>query len=69
MLMQYQPAMDLEKISSILLLKKSIPVGAWEKVKASIVDVQMLSSDFYQIELQPNHNFRADAFSCRTKVF
>lgn len=59
--MQYQPQWIREDFVDFIA-EKINPVWAWKKVKASIVDVQMLSSDFYQIELQPNHNFRADAF-------
>jgi len=59
--MQYQPQWIREDFVDFIA-EKINPVWAWKKVKASIVDVHMLSSDFYQIELQPNHNFRADAF-------
>lgn len=59
--MQYQPQWIREDFVDFIA-EKINPVWAWKKVKASIVDVQMLSSDFYQIQLQPNHNFRANAF-------
>ncbi|CAB1206619.1 ferredoxin reductase [Acinetobacter bouvetii] len=59
--MQYQPQWIREDFVDFIA-EKINPVWAWKKVKASIVDVHMLSQDFYQIQLQPNHNFRADAF-------
>ena len=59
--MQYQPQWIREDFVDFIAEKVN-PVWAWKKVKASIVDVQMLSEDFYQIQLQPNHNFHAKAF-------
>lgn len=59
--MQYQPQWIREDFVDFIAEKVN-PVWAWKKVKASIVEVQMLSEDFYQIQLQPNHNFHAKAF-------
>ena len=59
--MQYQPQWIREDFVDFIAEKVN-PVWAWKKVKASIVDVQMLRADFYQIQLQPNHNFHAKAF-------
>ena len=59
--MQYQPQWIREDFVDFIAEKVN-PVWAWKKVKASIVDVHMLSEDFYQIQLQPNHNFHAKAF-------
>ncbi|MGE8561372.1 MAG: FAD-binding oxidoreductase, partial [Acinetobacter sp.] len=59
--MQYQPQWIREDFVDFIAEKVN-PVWAWKKVKASIVDVHMLNEDFYQIQLQPNHNFQAKAF-------
>lgn len=65
--MQYKPQWIREDFVDFIA-EKINPVWAWKKVKASIVDVQMLSADFYQIQLQPNHNFRACLFSAGQSV-
>ncbi|WP_425918995.1 ferredoxin reductase [Acinetobacter sp. TSRC1-2] len=59
--MQYQPQWIREDFVDFIAEKVN-PVWAWKKVKASIVELNMLSEDFYQIQLQPNHNFQAKAF-------
>lgn len=59
--MQYQPQWIREDFIDFIAEKVN-PVWAWKKVKASIVDVHMLNEDFYQIQLQPNHNFQAKTF-------
>ena len=64
---QYQPQWIREDFVDFIA-EKINPVWAWKKVKASIVDVQTLSADFYQIQLQPNHNFRACLFSAGQSV-
>ena len=57
--MQYQPQWIREDLS--ILLRKVNPVWAWKKSKPVLL-THMLSADFYQIQLQPNHNFHAKAF-------
>ncbi|TCB49424.1 ferredoxin reductase [Acinetobacter sp. ANC 4779] len=65
--MQYQPQWIREDFVDFIAEKVN-PVWAWKKVKASIVDMHMLSEDFYQIQLQPNHNFQAKAFRAGQSV-
>ncbi len=64
---QYKPQWIREDFVDFIA-EKINPVWAWKKVKASIADVQMLSTDFYQIQLQPNHNFQAYLFSAGQSI-
>ncbi|OTG69556.1 oxidoreductase [Acinetobacter sp. ANC 4470] len=59
--MQYQPQWIREDFVDFIA-EKINPLWAWKKVKATIVDIQAIATDFYQIQLQPNHNFQAEAF-------
>ena len=59
--MQYQPQWVREDFVDFIA-EKINPVWAWKKVKATLVSIQMIGDDFYQIQLQPNRNFDTTAF-------
>ena len=59
--MQYQPQWVREDFVDFIA-EKINPVWAWKKVKATLVSIQMIGDDFYQIQLQPNRNFETTAF-------
>ena len=59
--MPYQPQWIREDFVDFMA-EKINPLWAWKKVKAKLVNIEMLSADFYQLELQPNNNFNAKAF-------
>ena len=54
--MQYQPQWIREDFVDFMA-EKINPLWAWKKIKARIVAIDLLSTDFYQIKLQANHNF------------
>ena len=59
--MPYQPQWIREDFVDFMA-EKINPLWAWKKVKAKLVNIEMLSADFYQLELQPNNHFNAKAF-------
>ena len=65
--MQYQPQWIREDFVDFIA-EKINPLWAWKKVKATIVDIQAIAPDFYQIQLQPNHNFQTKAFSAGQSI-
>ena len=58
---QYQPQWIREDFVDFMA-EKINPLWAWKKVKAKLVQIALLSPNFYQLELQPNANFNAQAF-------
>ena len=59
--MPYQPQWIREDFVDFMA-EKINPLWAWKKVKAKLVNIEMLGADFYQLELQPNNHFNAKAF-------
>lgn len=55
--MSYQPEWIREDFVDFVAAKIN-PLWAWKKVKASVVKIRSLSTDFFQIELRPNRNFK-----------
>ena len=65
--MQYQPQWVREDFVDFVA-EKINPVWAWKKVKASIIKIRSLSTDFYQIQLRPNRNFKHQQFKAGQSV-
>ncbi|TCM64346.1 ferredoxin-NADP reductase [Acinetobacter calcoaceticus] len=65
--LEYQPQWVREDFVDFIA-EKINPLWAWKKVKAQIVSTQALSTDFYQIQLRPNHNFKQDQLSAGQSV-
>ena len=65
--MQYQPQWVREDFVDFVV-EKINPVWAWKKVKASIIKIRSLSTDFYQIQLRPNRNFKHQQFKAGQSV-
>lgn len=48
--------------------EKINPIWALKKIKASVVDIQAISHDFFKIQLRPNHNFHSYLFKAGQSV-
>lgn len=55
--MTYKPEWIREDFVDFIA-EKINPIWSWKKIKASVVQVQNLSEDFYKITLRPNRNFQ-----------
>ncbi len=65
--LSYQPHWVREDFVDFML-EKANPMWAWKKVKAKVQAVQALSSDMYQVTLQPNNRFNAKKFRAGQSV-
>ncbi len=65
--MQYQPEWVREDFVDFIA-EKINPIWAWKKVKATVVKTRALSTDFYQIQLRPNRNFKHQQFKAGQSV-
>ena len=48
--------------------EKIHPTWALKKVKASVVNIQAVSPDFFKIQLRPNYNFNRGSFQAGQNI-
>lgn len=57
----YQPQWIREDFIDFIAEKVN-PIWAWKKVKAQVIGIESIGTDFYQIQLRPNSNFKHRQF-------
>lgn len=57
----YQPQWIREDFIDFIAEKVN-PIWAWKKVKAQVIHIECIGTDFYQIQLRPNSNFKYPQF-------
>lgn len=63
----YQPHWIREDFIDFLA-EKIDPIWAWKKVKAQVIHRECIGTDFYQIQLRPNANFKHHQFQAGQSV-
>jgi len=63
----YQPQWVREDFVDFIA-EKINPLWAWKKVKAAVISIENIGTDFYQIQLRPNSNFKANLLQAGQSV-
>lgn len=64
---EYKPEWIREDFIDFIA-EKFDSIWAWKRIKAEIIDVQALSSDFIQLRLRPNQNFKVQDYQAGQSI-
>ena len=64
---EYKPEWVREDFIDFIA-EKFDSIWAWKRIKAEIIDVQALSSDFIQLRLRPNQNFKVQDYQAGQSI-
>ncbi|AYA01834.1 ferredoxin reductase [Acinetobacter sp. WCHAc010034] len=64
---EYKPEWIREDFIDFIA-EKFDSIWAWKRIKAEIIDVQALSSDFIQLQLRPNQNFKVQDYQAGQSI-
>ena len=64
---EYKPEWIREDFVDFIA-EKFDAIWAWKKIKAEIISVKPLSSDFIQLQLRPNKNFKMNAYQAGQSI-